>query len=203
YRLVLADRQPRAEPLALPGVTGRNKQPDLARRFRRQVPDDTPAFVPRERDGLALFVADPAPGGWLAFYKGRCGGLGDVCAYRAALFDTTGATAWALDLNVFFSLDRHVEVQDVRLHAGKLYFNEACQSYAREAGGNARRSCASTRRRARSTGARRRSRRTTCSSCTTPTSSPATASPTSPTRSIWSTRPPAPSPSALALIRHT
>src|SRR5690606_15643619 len=135
YRLVLADRQPRAEPLALPGVTGRNKQPDLARRFRRQVPDDTPAFVPRERDGLALFVADPAPGGWLAFYKGRCGGLGDVCAYRAALFDTTGATAWALDLNVFFSLDRHVEVQDVRLHAGKLYFNEACQSYAREAGG--------------------------------------------------------------------
>lgn len=49
---------------------------------------------------------------------------------------TTPVTRRArLPLGPRMSRPAHLEVQDVRYEARTLYFNEACQSYAREAGG--------------------------------------------------------------------
>lgn len=122
--------------LSLPDfLTGRNKMGGTALRFRRHVPPDTPSFVDRTHDDLPLFLADETDEGWLGFYKGNCGGLGEVCDYRAILFGPTGASRWTLDLNQFLTRNRFVEIQDIRLHDGALYFNEACATYADEADG--------------------------------------------------------------------
>lgn len=134
--LDLINRENRDD-LSLPGfLTGRNKQGgSTALRFRRYVPPDTPSYVARNQDTLPLFLADETGEGWLAFYKGNCGGLGDVCDYQATLYDLTGRSRWSLDLNQFLTQDRFVEIQDIRLHDGGLYFNEACATYADEADG--------------------------------------------------------------------
>lgn len=120
------------------GLTGANKPNGPGYRLRRGFPDKTPAYVPRETDGLELFIADAASDGWLALYRtplARTPDDGANAAYRAVLFDANGAARWSLDLNRFFSRPTRLEVQDVRYIDGKLYFNEACQSYSREAGG--------------------------------------------------------------------
>lgn len=122
--------------LSLPaGLTGANKPDGLSLRFRRYVPPNLPSFVPLKYNNLPLFIADETPEGWLAFYKGDCGGLGDVCQYEAALFDLDGEQAWSLGLNQFLQQRRFVEIQDIRLHEGKLYFNEACATYSDEVDG--------------------------------------------------------------------
>ncbi len=134
--LDLLDRTPRPDPASLPPMlTGRNKPNGPAMRFRQAVPPETPAFVPRTLDGLDLFIADALEEGWLAFYKGRCGSLGAVCAYRAVLLADDGTQRWNLNLNRFLQGTRYVEIQDVRYHAGRLYFNEACATYAGEVQG--------------------------------------------------------------------
>lgn len=134
--LAFIDRTPRGTGFDAPyPLTGEHKPEGLELRFRRSVPPETPDFVPRTHEGLDLFIADPAEGGaWLAFYKGACGSLGDVCRYEAALLDEEGAR-WRLDLNAFLENDRYVEIQDIRYEAGALYFNEACATYSNEAGG--------------------------------------------------------------------
>lgn len=119
------------------GLTGANKPNGIEYRIRQQVPADRPAFVQTELDGLRLFVADRTADGWLAFYRGPLGGSpdGTNVAYRAILYRTDGSRAWDTNLNRFLSRPDRLEVQDIRYADGRLYFNEACQSYAREAGG--------------------------------------------------------------------
>ncbi len=122
--------------LSLPaGLTGENKPDGLSLRFRRYVPPNLPSFVPLKYNNLPLFIADETPEGWLAFYKGDCGGLGDVCQYEAALFAPDGEQAWSLGLNQFLQQRRFVEIQDIRLREGRLYFNEACATYSDEVDG--------------------------------------------------------------------
>ena len=134
--LAVIDQRPWPAAELPPELSGENKPGDAALRFRRHVPDDAPRVVARTRDGLDLFIADPVENqGWLAFYKGDCGALGDVCRYRAVLYDAEGLERWDIDLNRFLQNDRYVEIQDIRYQDGKLYFNEACATYAREAGG--------------------------------------------------------------------
>jgi len=120
------------------GLTGRNKLNPVEERFRRGIPPETPAWVPRTHGGLELFLADSVEGGWLALYRGplviRPGARNSP--YRAALFEPGGEAAWDVDLGAILSRPDHLEVQDLRYADGALYFNEACQSYAREAGGN-------------------------------------------------------------------
>lgn len=132
----------RAEPLngrgyAQLGLSGANKPNGLEYRLRQEVPSRRPAYVRAELDGLQLFIADSTADGWMAFYRGPLGGApnsGNV-AYRAILYGTDGSRAWDTNLNRFLSRTDHLEVQDVRYANGRLYFNEACQSYSREAGG--------------------------------------------------------------------
>lgn len=132
----------RAEPLngrgyGQLGLSGANKPNGMEYRLRQEVPSGLPAYVKRELDGLQLFIADRTPEGWMAFYRGPLGGApnsGNV-GYRAVMYRADGGRAWDTNLNRFLSRMDHLEVQDVRYADGRLYFNEACQSYSREAGG--------------------------------------------------------------------
>lgn len=132
-RTRVADASPRAL-----GLSGASKANPLEERLRRSVPAATPRWLPRTLDGMELFVADPTPDGWLAFYRDPLdrGAPGAVNArFRAVLYAADDAIRWSLDLGRFLSRPSHLEIQDIRYADGKLYFNEACQSYAREAGG--------------------------------------------------------------------
>ncbi len=100
-----------------------------------------PDHVPTKLGSLELFIADDADGGILALYRdpydvGSCtlGGAGN-CAYEARFYDGRGRMAWTLRLNQIMSRPDQLEVQDIRLADGVLYFNEACQSYAADANG--------------------------------------------------------------------
>jgi hypothetical protein len=117
------------------GLTGVNKPNGAVYRFRESVPPTTPDYVQRQRAGLDLKIADPTDDGWLAFYKGPLPDAPRNAAYRAVLYGPGGGERWELDLNRLLSAESHLEIQDIRYRDGQLYFNEACQSYAREAGG--------------------------------------------------------------------
>jgi hypothetical protein len=132
----------RAEPLngrgyAQLGLSGANKPNGLEYRLRQEVPSGLPAYVKRELDGLQLFIADRTEDGWMAFYRGPLGGGANDAnvGYRALLYRADGSRAWDASLNRFLSRTDRLEVQDVRYANGRLYLNEACQSYSREAGG--------------------------------------------------------------------
>lgn len=118
-------------------LTGVNKPNGIEHRLRQSVPPGTPAWIPRELDGLPLWIADPAASGWLAFYREPLGATPAPlnASYRALGFDDAGRRLWSLDLNRFLSRPSHLEIQDIRLQGGTLFFNEACQSYSREAEG--------------------------------------------------------------------
>lgn len=134
--LELIDQSPRPSGGGLPtNLTGKNKPDGIALRYRKEVPTNTPGFVRREYDGLDLFIADAIPEGWLAFYKGNCGSLGDVCDYRAIFYNDDRTQRWDLNLNRYLQQERYVEIQDVRYHDGQLFFNEACATYASEVQG--------------------------------------------------------------------
>jgi hypothetical protein len=101
------------------------------------VPDHVPAAL----GTLELFLLDPADGGLLALYREpygitSCGLGGELnCAYEARFYDGAGRMAWALPLNRLLSRPDELEIQDIRLAGGILYFNEACQSYSSGADG--------------------------------------------------------------------
>lgn len=104
--------------------------------------DAVPKFVPERLGTLELFILDEADGGHLAFYRepyglGSCalGGTNTNCAYTARFYTKAGTLRWSLDLGDLMSRRDQLEVQDIRLADGVLYFNEACQSYAADAGG--------------------------------------------------------------------
>lgn len=119
------------------GLTGENKPNGLQYRLRQSVPANTPPWVSRTRDGLELFIAEETPDGWLGFYRTP---LAQVQGSRNPRFFAMmrlapDAMMWDLELTPLLSRPDHLEIQDVRYADGKLYFNEACQSYSREAAG--------------------------------------------------------------------
>jgi len=119
------------------GLTGANKPNGMEYRLREAVPAHRPAYLRTELDGLRLFIADSTADGWMAFYRGPLEGGPDGAnvRYRALLYRPDGSPAWDVDLNRFLSRTDRLEIQDIRYARGRLYFNEACQSYSREAGG--------------------------------------------------------------------
>lgn len=123
--------------LAALGLSGREKPHGLEFRLRQSVPAELPAYVPRSLDGMELYIADPAEGGWVAFYRDplSVGKLGPNARFRAVRFGADGARRWDVELNPLLSRTDQLEIQDIRYADGRLYFNEACQSYSRDAGG--------------------------------------------------------------------
>lgn len=103
--------------------------------------DPIPPGIPDKLGTLELFVLDAADGGWLALYRepynlGSCQLSGTVnCAYEVRFYAHDGAVRWSFPLARLLSRPDHLEVQDLRLVDGVLYFNEACQSYSAEARG--------------------------------------------------------------------
>ena len=102
---------------------------------------DVPPFVLLQGGTRELFLLDQAPDGFVALYRdpygaSSCGLGGDGnCSFGAALFECSGKTRWLFLLDPFLSRKDHLEVQDLRYADGVLYFNEACQSYSKEAQG--------------------------------------------------------------------
>lgn len=100
-----------------------------------------PDYIPTTIGTLELFLLDKADGGRLAFYRdpynlSSCTLSGSTnCAYVARFYDKRGAMRWELPLNEVMSRGDHLEVQDIRLADGVVYFNEACQSYSSGANG--------------------------------------------------------------------
>jgi len=122
-------------------VTGALSADPRGMRGRAWNGDEVPGFIPRTLGTLELFLLDAADAGYLAFYREpynlqscQLSGAGN-CAYEARHYDGRGQVKWRLALNEVLSRADHLEIQDIRLAGGVLYFNEACQSYAREADG--------------------------------------------------------------------
>jgi hypothetical protein len=111
---------------------------------------EVPAFVQLTAGTLELFIldkvriaapADASEDGLLAFYRDPYGASScdlsgpSNCSFGAALYHCSGKLLWVLGLNAFMSRPDRLEVQDIRFDGGTLYFNEACQSYSKEANG--------------------------------------------------------------------
>lgn len=112
-----------------------------ARSQRTWVGPPVPSFVPLASGTLELFLLDPTPNGYFALYRdpydaSSCKLSGSKnCDNEIAAFDCSGRTLFRIPLAPYLSKKDHLEVQDARLFADVVYFNEACQSYSREAGG--------------------------------------------------------------------
>nr|HEX4315455.1 hypothetical protein [Kofleriaceae bacterium] len=100
-----------------------------------------PSYVPRKLGTQELFVLDRSDAGVFAMYRdpydvGSCK-LRDAsnCRYTARLYDASGLVQWSLALGPLLSRGDQLEIQDIRLLDGVLYFNEACQSGSSPANG--------------------------------------------------------------------
>ena len=97
-----------------------------------------PSFIPQKDDELSLELMDVTSEGYFAIWRSLYGAKykpNENPLARARLYDCKGSVLWTLDLNQFFSAPLHLELQDARYVDGVLYFNEACQSYSKDAGG--------------------------------------------------------------------
>lgn len=116
------------------GLTGRNKPNGAQQRYRRWVPPETPAGIPRDVEGLELWLAQPSDGGWVTLYGRTARDWRQTAEYRARFYGADGSVRWELDPGRFLSRDL-VEIQDLRYDDGALFFNEGCLTYAAEADG--------------------------------------------------------------------
>ena len=108
---------------------------------------EVPRFVPLRAGKSELSLLDAIPGGYLALYREpytSCSRLGTLksggldwsnCEAEVRLFDCGGRTTGSVSLHRYHKRADHLEVQDVRVDGSTLYFNEACITYSREAGG--------------------------------------------------------------------
>ena len=104
-----------------------------------------PRFVPLHEGTSELHLlevdASAAATRYVAVYRdpygaGSCDLSSQVnCRVLVVGYDPCGKRNWTRDLRSVMSRPTHLEVQDVRVAGGVVYFNEACQSYSREAGG--------------------------------------------------------------------
>ena len=102
-----------------------------------------PSFVTPAIGHQDLELLDKrATGGWVATYRqtqADCGWTVDnwkSCKTLVKMFDAKGTEEWSLQLEKNYPRADHLEVQDVRYaeDTGTLYYNEACQTYAKDAG---------------------------------------------------------------------
>lgn len=111
---------------------------------RNWIGPQVPGFVPLVEGTAELFLLEHQPdGSFLAFYRdpydaSSCGlsGGNENCDYVARLFAHCGEVMWSFSLTDLMSRPDQLEIQDIQLEGDVLYFNEACQSYAKDADGN-------------------------------------------------------------------
>ena len=111
----------------------------LSKRGRRTWRGPTrPEFVPLTDGELSLQLLDVTPDGYFALWRSLYvpgESRGQNPRYRARLYHCDGKVAWTIDLDKLFPRPDQLEIQDARYSGGVLYFNEACQSYAKYAKG--------------------------------------------------------------------
>lgn len=101
-----------------------------------------PGFVPLTDGPRELFLLDHQPdGSFMALYRepyandGACPlGSSRNCTFVVTVFERCGDVRWSYALHDSFPRADQLEVQDVRVVDGTLYYNEACQTYSRDAG---------------------------------------------------------------------
>ncbi|MBS2016705.1 MAG: hypothetical protein JST00_27725 [Deltaproteobacteria bacterium] len=98
-----------------------------------------PGFVPKQLADMKLDLLDRQGTSWIAVYReatfDACGLEKRNCKAEVRIFDESGGELVTLPLNPFLSRRTKLEVQDVRYDGTTVFFNEACQSYSREADG--------------------------------------------------------------------
>lgn len=103
-----------------------------------------PAFVPITSNGARLDVLDQVGKFYVALYRetyASLSGRAKVMSwtnrrYDIRIFDCNGKPVANIAPSDFFSRQNHLEVQDVRFDGKRtIYFNEACQTYSKQAGG--------------------------------------------------------------------
>lgn len=108
---------------------------------REWVGPRVPGFLPLHEGTTELHLLEVTPQGFVAAYRdpygaGSCGLGGALnCRFVVVGYERCGKKLWSHDLAAHVSRPDHLEIQDLRVTEGIVYFNEACQSYAREAGG--------------------------------------------------------------------
>ena len=126
---------------------------------RRWVGPPVPLGVPLGFGSLELLRLLPTDGGVLALYRepfargpGEPGcaatQMWQNCKQEARFYRTDGSVAWRLDFTARFPRPDHLVVFDTLLDGQTLYYNESCQTYAKDAGRQVR--AAGRRRRVRS-----------------------------------------------------
>lgn len=109
-------------------------------------PTRPPDWLPLTRGALELALLDETSDGFFALYREPYDATNEGCSlsgrrrnqncsFVAAFFAPDRTERWAHRLNEHMSRPDRLEVQDARYGDGVVYFNEACQSYSREAGG--------------------------------------------------------------------
>ena len=113
---------------------------------RRWVGPSVPAMMPLGFATLELFRLLPADGGHLAVYRepyargpGQPGCAADAmwrnCKQEARFYRDDGSVAWLVDFAARFPRPDQLTVLATLLAGPTLYYNEACQTYAKDAGG--------------------------------------------------------------------
>ncbi len=113
---------------------------------RRWVGPPVPLGVPLGFGTLELLRLLPGDGGVLAVYRepfargpGEPGcaptQMWQNCKQEARFYRTDGSVAWRLDFAERFPRTDHLVVFDTLLDGQTLYYNESCQTYAKDAGG--------------------------------------------------------------------
>jgi len=100
---------------------------------------EVPSFIPIESGPRWLDLLDQNGTTYVALYRERPAEwttLGNRNrSSKVRLFDCSGKELASVLLDSYMSRPEHLEVQDVRYDGSLLFFNEACQTYSREAGG--------------------------------------------------------------------
>ncbi|MFO0659523.1 MAG: hypothetical protein U0165_06805 [Polyangiaceae bacterium] len=109
--------------------------------MREWVGGEVPGFVVLSAGNRELFLLDEAKDGLFALYREPYGGtscqLGQMrnCSFGVVLYACDGSTKFKMILDPLLSRTDHLEIQDIRYIDGIVYFNEACQTFSKEAGG--------------------------------------------------------------------
>ncbi len=113
---------------------------------RLWVGPEVPAYVPIGFDTLELLRLLPAEGGLLAVYRepyargpGQPGCAAEAmwqnCKQQARFYRADGNLGWTVDFSAQFPRKDHLVVFDTLLDGKTLYYNESCQTYAKDARG--------------------------------------------------------------------
>lgn len=99
-----------------------------------------PGYVPLMIDTAELFLLERDGETYVALYRDPYGaGSCELSTPANCRFVVRGfqdcEPTYTLELAAFMSRPTHLEIQDLRVMDGVVYFNEACQSYAKDAGG--------------------------------------------------------------------